>query len=165
MSQLYEKLTGAFERTFEKLSAAMQTQFTKLAALQERMLQSISELVKRLETPAAPVTPPPPPTNAATSLAPSGGFLWKPKAEKDGKLVVLLPKELGRVSSVRILSPDGSTELAKGRFSSIANGNRAHYRFQSAGANFPDGAVVEITKKDGKKEQIAIPDTAVRFKY
>ena len=141
---LTESLVASLTSLFERFGAALQTQLTKIA-----------ELVKASAPPATP--------NAA--LPAGGNFLWKPKAEKDGKLVILLPKALGRVPSVRILSPDRSTELAKGKFSGIANGDRAHYRFKSPGSVFPDRAVVEITKNDGAKVVVEIPNTAARFKY
>lgn len=91
--------------------------------------------------------------------------MWKPKADKDGKLVVLLPKRFGRAKSVRVLAADGKSALATGRFSGIANGDRAHYRFSKAGADFPKGSILEVTTKEGKIHQLPIPDTAKRFTY
>lgn len=151
--RLLATLSSGFERLLTNLTTALQSQLAKLSELQERLSAAVAELAKRQST------------SDAAPLAASGGFLWKPNAEKDNKLVVLTPKSLGKPSAVRVLSADGKTELATGRFSGIANGDRAHFRFSRPGAEFPDNAIVEISQRDGSKVRLAIPDTAARYKY
>ena len=93
----------------------------------------------------------------------SGGFLWKPVSESDGKLVVLLPTSLtGKVLGVRVLDSDGKSVLATGRFSSVANGNREHFRFSKPGDSFPAGAIVEIELKDGTTRRVVIEKPGAR---
>lgn len=84
----------------------------------------------------------------------SGGFLWKPESERDGNLVVLLPTELnGLIDRVEVhasLPPTESTKLGEGRFSSIGNGDRSHYRFSKPGEDYGDGAYVVAYRDDGQ---------------
>lgn len=118
------------------------------------------------QTPTSSVSSSASTTSASDSvkqLAKTGQFLWKPKAEKDGKLVVLIPKKFGRAKAVRVLSSDGKTVLASGKYSGIANGDRAHYRFSKAGAEFPPGSIVEIVRQNGQKEQLSIKDPSKRL--
>jgi hypothetical protein len=100
-------------------------------------------------------------TPKRTALKKSNGeFLWKPKSDKDGKLAILLPKGLtGKVKGVKILSPDGSQVLGKGKNSGVGNGDREHFRFSKAGGQFPDGAMVVITLKDGSERTVTIKET------
>ena len=149
---------GVLEFELLKLTERL---LSTLTAVFEKILTSLSAALQSGEAGLGDTITP----GGKEPLKPSGGFLWKPNAEKDNNLVILLPKSLGEVGGVRVLSPDGTTELAKGRFSGIANGERAHYRFSRAGAEFPDNALVEITKRDGTKLHLAIPNTAERYKY
>jgi hypothetical protein len=101
--------------------------------------------------------------NIGSALKKTGEFLWKPVSESDGKLAIVLPKELtGKVKEVRVLSPDGKKSLAKGRFSGVANGDREHYRFSKPGAQYPDGAIVIITLENGSKRYVKIKDSSAR---
>jgi hypothetical protein len=98
-----------------------------------------------------------------SALKKSGEFLWKPVSESDGKLAIVIPKELtGKVKEVRVLSPDGKKSLAKGRFSGVANGDREHYRFTKPGAQYPDGAIVVITLENGSKRYVKIQESSER---
>lgn len=103
-------------------------------------------------------------SGAGTTLPRSNGeFLWKPASDKDGKLAILLPKGLtGRAKGVEILSPDGSSVLAKGKYAGNGNGDREHFRFNKPGGEFPDGSIVIITMRDGTKQQVAIKETSSR---
>jgi hypothetical protein len=93
----------------------------------------------------------------------NGEFLWKPKSEKDGKLAILLPKNLKeKVKDVQILSPDGTKVLGKGKYAGIGNGDREHFRFSKAGTGYADGAIVVITLEDGSKRYVTIKETSER---
>lgn len=99
-------------------------------------------------------------TKSSTLKNSNGEFLWKPKSDKDGKLAVLLPKSLtGAVSKVQIVSPDGESIIATGKAAGVGNGDREHFRFNKAGGEFPDGALVEITLEDGSKQTVTIKET------
>ncbi|MFN4896887.1 MAG: hypothetical protein ACK5GN_07735 [Pseudomonadota bacterium] len=94
----------------------------------------------------------------------NGEFLWKPKSDKDGKLAILLPKELtGKVKGVQILSPDATKVLGRGKEFGVGNGEREHFRFTKAGGEYPDGSIVVITLENGSKRYVAIKETADRF--
>ncbi len=98
------------------------------------------------------------------TLPKMGDFLWKPVADKDGKLVVLLPNKLtGDVNRVRLLSPDGKQVIAQSRFSGIGNGNRGHYRFAKPGGEYPANTKVEIIMDDGNRYRVNIPSTGKRM--
>lgn len=89
------------------------------------------------------------------------GFLWKPVSDTTGKLVVLLPSSLtGKVSSVKLLK-DSLDET--GRLSSIANGNREHYRFNKSGSEYPNNLKVVISLKTGCTINYTIPNTGIRW--
>jgi hypothetical protein len=91
-------------------------------------------------------------------------FLWKPTADKDGKLVILLPaSETGDVSGVSIRSSDGGKVLERGRYSGIGNGEREHYRFEHPGSYFESGVRVVITYRDGGESEFRIDKPAERL--
>jgi hypothetical protein len=109
-------------------------------------------------------------SRSAQSAASSRGFLWKPKAEKDGKLVVLLPPGLkNKVKSVAIYSSlpaTASTKVAggEGKFAGDdANGDRPHFRFSKPGASYPDGSYVVALLNDGSKIDFKIGETSERY--
>lgn len=147
------------EQLFSKLSSDLTLLVTKVTDTLGRLTTVLEQLLK----PASPGAPPFPP--GTIPLERTDKFLWKPRSDKDKKLVILLPKQLGKAKSVELIAPDRSTVLASGRFSSVANGGRAHYRFPVDGGSFPDGVIVRITSQDGTVREIAIPDTANRFGY
>lgn len=100
------------------------------------------------------------------SLDGSGGFLWKPESEKNGNLVVLLPKELaGLISKVEIhssLPPSESTKIASGNFSSNANGGRDHFRFDEPGSAYGSNVYVVAYREDGETVNWQIGDGGER---
>jgi hypothetical protein len=101
--------------------------------------------------------------NLGSALTKGGGFLWKPVSDKNGDLVVLLPKKLtGKVHEVRVLSPDGKTTLSTGKYSGVGNGNREHFRFSEPGSSYPDGSIVLIQLNDGTTRHIKIKETSKR---
>lgn len=94
------------------------------------------------------------------------GFLWKPKAERDGNLVVLLPPGLtGSVANAAIYSslpPNSQNFLEEGRYANIGNGNRTHFRFSKPGDRYPDGAYVVARLTDGSSVAIQIGESSAR---
>lgn len=104
-----------------------------------------------------------PATGGAPTSSLDGGFLWKPISDNDGRLVVLLPPAMtGYGAKVDVVSPDGDV-LASGRFTSVANGGREHYRFDRSGGNFPDGSSVRISFPNGSTVNQTISETSRRF--
>lgn len=92
----------------------------------------------------------------------SGGFLFKPVADTNGKLVVLMPSKLaGMINSVKLYDPAG-TLLEKGNYTGNGNGGRDHFRFRKTGGNYPDGLFVEATLTTGDKVLYRIPETSQR---
>ncbi len=90
------------------------------------------------------------------------GFLFKPRSDSDGKAVVLLPEKLtGKIDQVVLKGPDGQV-IEKGRFSGIANGDRAHFRFSRPGGAYPPGTTVEVRLDDGSTRQWTLTNPAVR---
>lgn len=104
-------------------------------------------------------------SNATSSS--SAEFLWKPKSESDGKLVVLLPSEFrGSVISTRIYSAlpaSSETFVEEGRFSGDDhNGNRPHYRFRFDGGSYPKNSYVVATMRNGETVSFKIGETSSR---
>lgn len=64
------------------------------------------------------------------------GTVWKPASEKDGSLVVLLPRKFGQAT----VTVGGDV----GTFSGFTNGNRGTYRFPNAGASYGASTSVSI---------------------
>ena len=121
-------------------------------------------VVVSADMPVAPPTPQPSPYDIGSPLGKPGGFLWKPVSDKNGDLVVLLPKKLtGKVQEVRILSPDGTKNLGKGKYSGVGNGDRDHFRFSKPGSGYPDGAIVYIKLENGTTRHVKIGDTSRRI--
>lgn len=101
-------------------------------------------------------------TSAATTAAGSSGFLFKPQAEKDGKLVVLLPSRLtGLVKGVTLIGPNGEV-IESGRYSGVGNGGREHFRFSQAGGNYPDGVTVQVALTTNEMVKFFIRETSER---
>lgn len=97
----------------------------------------------------------------------SGGFVWKPVSESDGKLVIVLPKELkGSIDRVEIhssLPPSEATKLDGGRFTGNNNGERPHFRFSKPGAEYGDNVHVVGFKNDGSTVTWDIGDGGQRY--
>ena len=81
------------------------------------------------------------------------GFLWKPISESDGRLVVLLPESFTARNITAVdLYPDDTPAPEErlvdgfGNFSSIANGNRRHYRYARRGDGYPPNTWVIATE-------------------
>lgn len=114
--------------------------------------------------PPAPPAPGPPFTEGDPF---SGGFLWKPRADNGGRLVVLLPSHLNRrAESVQLhedAPPTDGTFIENGRFSGIGNGNRSHWRFSRQGGDYPNGVCVTVFTRDGEIIVYRIPDTGRRI--
>lgn len=90
------------------------------------------------------------------------GFLFKPRSDSDGKAVVLMPARLtGKIDQVVLKSPDGQV-IEKGRFSGVANGDRAHFRFIKPGGAYPPGTTVEVRLDDGSTRQWKLANPALR---
>ena len=97
----------------------------------------------------------------AEDSTPSETFLWKPKSDSDGKLVVLLPTSMrGQVVSVAV-QKNGET-LDIGRFSGDThNGMRPHFRFPKAGGDYGSDLQL-VTMGASGACSFAIPNGAKR---
>jgi hypothetical protein len=101
-------------------------------------------------------------TGATGSESASGGFLFKPNSESDGKLVVLLPPRLaGLVKGVALVGPNGEI-IETARYTGNGNGGRDHYRFSRAGGQYPDGLTVQATLATGELVRYVIRETSAR---
>lgn len=99
--------------------------------------------------------------NGAESQSPSETFLWKPKSDSDGKLVVLLPSSMrGQVVSAAVMKNGQSIDT--GTFSGDEhNGMRPHFRFSKPGADY--GKDIELVSAGASGMcSFKIPDGAKR---
>jgi hypothetical protein len=118
--------------------------------------------------PAAPegtvvITPEPVSTPAVStlpaSLLPSSARIfeftnkseWHPGLFNQKAYVDLRPELRGRVSSLQILSPDGSSVITNGELERVGSDGRPRFRFDKAGVNIPQGAIImaNLTNNDG----------------
>lgn len=96
----------------------------------------------------------------------TGGFLFKPVSEGDGKLVVLLPaKYSDNVASVILKDSEGNV-LEEGRATGQHNpdpeGLREHFRFNKPGGGYGNNVTVQVTLNDGTVIDYLIEDTSQR---
>jgi len=75
------------------------------------------------------------------SLGPTG-TVWKPKSEKDHKLVILTLKSWSAMA-ISIRQMDG-TLIETGSSCKRTNGNRCTYRFDKAGGAYPKPCILRI---------------------
>lgn len=94
--------------------------------------------------------------------APSETFLWKPKSESDGNLVILLPSSES-ARSVTISGPNVNQTVNKGgRNGSRANGQREHFRFGQPGASMQGPVQVTVVGGNGQTKTMNIANPSQR---
>jgi hypothetical protein len=94
--------------------------------------------------------------------APSETFLWKPKSESDGKLVILLPTSIS-ARSITISGPNVNETVNKGgRNGKRANGQREHFRFGRGGADMKGPVQVTVQLESGQTKTMNIANPAER---
>ena len=100
-----------------------------------------------------PVIDPPPQTNGVVG---AHSALWKPISETTGNLVLVLDEEYtGHTTGVTVAGEAG-------RFASVANGNREHYRWGKPGADFTEMATIVVTTDTGAEHVGYVPVPAER---
>ncbi len=95
------------------------------------------------------------------------GFLWKPRSESNGALVVLLPNALrGNVSGAELHSTDSTSAdslIEVGRFAGDThNGERPHFRFNGSGGSYGSEIWIIAKTSDGRNLGYFIPNGAGR---
>ena len=95
-----------------------------------------------------------------------GGFLWKPRSESNGRLVILLPTQYRRqVSSQFVADGDGNV-LETGVFTTDEhNGDRPHFRYSRPGASFGNNVYAVADLTGGGTVHWPIPNGAARTEY
>ncbi len=87
-------------------------------------------------------------------------------SDNNGKLAVILPSALtGKINRGGVYiarSQGGGGAIEGGRFSSVANGNREHFRFSKAGASYPNSSYVIVKLKNGTVYSYRISSTSRR---
>jgi len=98
--------------------------------------------------------------NPARPSAYAAGFLWKPKSESTGQLVVLAPERFtGHIESTW-LEFNGLSEKPYG--GQVANGNRYHSRFAKAGGAYPSPALFRLRTDAGRVWSWSVSRTGSR---
>lgn len=153
------KLDGNKLESVDQMTEQFQKMMEFIMRLLEMLVNGVSKAAEgSMATSAAASTA----VNRGASGGVSNQFLWKPSAEKDGKLVVLLPANLtGKIAGIEVKGPNGRT-IEGGKFSGVHNGGREHFRFSKPGASFPQGSQVHIQMKDGSSSVIQIGNTGSR---
>ena len=92
----------------------------------------------------------------------SNTFLWKPKGEHSGKLVILTPFSVSR-EPTGTLTVQGAGGTHTGSYSQNKdNGQRAHYRFPKPGSAYGSNIKVVLTRGKHKWEWV-VPNGGQRF--
>ncbi len=95
----------------------------------------------------------------------SGGFLWKPVSDGNGRLAIVLPPMYtGNISLVYVAHPDG-TQMEGGNFSSVGNGGRETWRFSKPGGAYPGGSHAVAMLKTGSSVHWTVANTGARTTY
>jgi hypothetical protein len=94
----------------------------------------------------------------------TGEIEWRPRLH-DGKLsIIFRPEHKELADKVEIFSADGKTLLATGTRGSQTEDGRPTYTFDRAGGEFPNGAIVVMTfKNGGGVRRMTIPDSSERY--
>lgn len=100
------------------------------------------------------------PPSAPSSVEGTQRFLWKPVSDTTGKIVVLLPAKYNEVAN-------GGGKLKVNdkyfRYSSIANGNRSHWRGGAPGSSYGSNISIVLEAKDGSQvDTWLVPDGSKR---
>lgn len=95
------------------------------------------------------------------------GFLWKPEADSDGKLVMVFPEDISPTVAIgeihNAFPPKAGSLVETGTLAyRSANGGRAHFRFSKPGSGYGKGIYAVGIMPDGKIYGFAIPDGAER---
>ena len=91
------------------------------------------------------------------------GFVFKPVAERDGHLAVLLPSSMaGSAQEINIVDESGQV-IEHGDSYGIYEDGRPLFRFSRPGSGYPDGMGLEIVMGDGQVEKYVIPDPSRRY--
>jgi hypothetical protein len=80
--------------------------------------------------------------------------------------VDLRPELKGRVSSIKILSPDGASIVATGKLERVGSDGRPRFRFDRPAASIPQGAIImaNLTNNDGVRYiELDRPSRAFRW--
>ena len=121
-------------------------------------------------TPADKPAPAPstPPLTGGEGIGPrgqGGGFLWKPVSDSTGTLVILLPPQYtGKTRGVYVAS-SSRAPVETGRFSTVGNGGREHFRFTKKGGAYGSGVYAVAVLKAGGAVHWPIPNGSARTQY
>jgi hypothetical protein len=109
-------------------------------------------------TVSVPPPPPPPPAPAPQSLIPSwarmfeytGNSQWHPGGTTERAYIDFRKELKGDIETLEILSPDGTTVIARGRFEKQTRDEKQRFRFDVLAKNLPPGAIIKATLKPNK---------------
>ena len=108
-------------------------------------------------------------TSGTTTSTESGtftggdGFLYKPVAESNGNLAILLPASLeGSISSLDLIDSSGNV-VESGDSQGTYHDGRPLYRFNEPGSSYPDGLKVTLNLTDGTTKEYYIPESSDRW--
>jgi hypothetical protein len=120
-------------------------------------------VAEQTQTPESQPTAPAEETPDTDAPATGGGgeagdntFLWKPVADNDGRLVVLLPANL-TASTVTVKGESPTSYTGRG------NGNRQHFRFGKAGSAYGQNVSVIAYAGGSVLRQWTVPNGGSRW--
>jgi hypothetical protein len=105
-----------------------------------------------------PPPPPPPPPATPQSLIPhwarmfeyTGNSQWHPGGTTEKPYIDFRKELKGDIETLEILSPDGTTVIARGRFEKQTGDEKQRFRFDVLAKDLPPGAIIKATLKPNK---------------
>lgn len=112
-------------------------------------------------------------TTTLTSLVPpkaqifktTGDMEWRPSGRNNFAEMVFRPEHKGQIATVELLSEDGTRVVARPTSAGTDSKDRPVWRFAKTGTEFPKGAILMMTMKDGRVRYLEIPNPAKTFKH
>lgn len=95
----------------------------------------------------------------------TGDMEWRPTNRYGLAEMVFRPEHKGKIATVQLLSEDGTRVIGTPTDAGSDSKGRPVWRFKKTGEQYPKGAILMMTMKDGGVRYMEIPNPAKTFRY